>query len=219
MIRLLLSLFLIISWALHAEELHEQRSVKLSEEQDELQADTATLINGQTNEKVTVLLNKCRDAMEDAIDGLEAYDTGGKTLAAQTDVIELIYQAAKAKTACDGDSDGDSDGDGEGSGTKPGSEGMMEMMRQMLGMGNGAGGKEKGSKPGSGEGKGSETGSSPGKGADGSSDAGSTPQTGLSNPNAAREERVVPKSMGGSDQEIPSEFQEALNAYNKSLQR
>lgn len=211
MIRFLLFPLFLFSFALYADELHEQRAVKLSEEQDELQADTATLINGQTNEKVTVLLNKCRDAMEDAIDRLEASDTGGETLAAQTDVIELIYQAAKAKTA------GEGGGDGGGSGSKPGSEGMMEMMRQMLGMGNGAGGK--GSKPSSGQGKGSGQGNSPGKGADGSSDAGSTPQAGLSNPHATTEERVVPKSMGGSDQEIPSEFQEALNAYNKSLQR
>ncbi len=35
--------------------------------------------------------------MNDAVDLLEVYNTGGQTLAAQSDVIELIYQAAKAK--------------------------------------------------------------------------------------------------------------------------
>ena len=35
--------------------------------------------------------------MNDAVDLLEVYNTGGQTLAAQSDVIELIYQAAKAR--------------------------------------------------------------------------------------------------------------------------
>lgn len=60
--------------------------------------------------------------MNDAVDLLEVYNTGGQTLAAQSDVIELIYQAAKAKmTGADGQA-------------KPGGRALMDMLRQLLGM-------------------------------------------------------------------------------------
>lgn len=60
--------------------------------------------------------------MNDAVDLLEVYNTGGQTLAAQSDVIELIYQAAKAKmTGADGQ-------------PKPGGRALMDMLRQLLGM-------------------------------------------------------------------------------------
>lgn len=51
-------------------------------QQDELQADTSDLILGETNENVVDLLKKCRHAMNDAVDLLEVYNTGGQTLAA-----------------------------------------------------------------------------------------------------------------------------------------
>ena len=76
---------------------HRETASKLAVQQDELQADTSDLILGETNEEVVDLLKKCRHAMNDAVDLLEVYNTGGQTLAAQSDVIELIYQAAKAK--------------------------------------------------------------------------------------------------------------------------
>ena len=82
---------------------HRETASKLAVQQDELQADTSDLILGETNEEVVDLLKKCRHAMNDAVDLLEVYNTGGQTLAAQSDVIELIYQAAKAKmTGADG---------------------------------------------------------------------------------------------------------------------
>lgn len=82
---------------------HKETASKLAVQQDELQADTSDLILGETNEEVVELLKKCRHAMNDAVDLLEVYNTGGQTLAAQSDVIELIYQAAKAKmTGADG---------------------------------------------------------------------------------------------------------------------
>ena len=82
---------------------HKETASKLAVQQDELQADTSDLILGETNEEVVELLKKCRHAMNDAVDLLEVYNTGGQTLAAQSDVIELIYQAAKAKmTGTDG---------------------------------------------------------------------------------------------------------------------
>ena len=72
---------------------HKETASKLAVQQDELQADTSDLILGETNEEVVELLKKCRHAMNDAVDLLEVYNTGGQTLAAQSDVIELIYQA------------------------------------------------------------------------------------------------------------------------------
>ena len=101
---------------------HRETASKLAVQQDELQADTSDLILGETNEEVVDLLKKCRHAMNDAVDLLEVYNTGGQTLAAQSDVIELIYQAAKAKmTGADGR-------------PKPGGRALMDMLRQLLGM-------------------------------------------------------------------------------------
>ena len=94
---------------------HKETASKLAVQQDELQADTSDLILGETNEEVVELLKKCRHAMNDAVDLLEVYNTGGQTLAAQSDVIELIYQAAKAKmTGADGQ-------------PKPGGRALMDM--------------------------------------------------------------------------------------------
>ena len=65
---------------------HKETAEKLAVQQDELQADTSDLIMGETNEEVIDLLKKCRHAMNDAVDLLENYNTGGPTLAAQSDV-------------------------------------------------------------------------------------------------------------------------------------
>ena len=142
---------------------HRETASKLAVQQDELQADTSDLILGETNEEVVDLLKKCRHAMNDAVDLLEVYNTGGQTLAAQSDVIELIYQAAKAKmTGADGR-------------PKPGGRALMDMLRQLLGMdsdsqsaeqqeGNGKG--QEGSQRGSGN--------NPGRGANGKSNMASS---------------------------------------------
>ena len=61
---------------------HKETASKLAVQQDELQADTSDLILGETNEEVVELLKKCRHAMNDAVDLLEVYNTGGQTLAA-----------------------------------------------------------------------------------------------------------------------------------------
>ena len=146
--------------------------------------------------------------MNDAVDLLEVYNTGGQTLAAQSDVIELIYQAAKAKmTGADGQ-------------PKPGGRALMDMLRQLLGMdsdsqsaeqqeGNGKG--QEGSQRGSGN--------NPGRGANGKSNMASSQDKGVSNPDTAAETRSVPKSTGMSADDMPSEFRKALDAYNKTLQK
>ena len=173
---------------------HRETASKLAVQQDELQADTSDLILGETNEEV--------------VDLLEVYNTGGQTLAAQSDVIELIYQAAKAKmTGADGR-------------PKPGGRALMDMLRQLLGMdsdsqsaeqqeGNGKG--QEGSQRGSGN--------NPGRGANGNSIMASSQDKGVSNPDTAAETRSVPKSTGMSADDMPSEFRKALDAYNKTLQK
>ena len=113
---------------------HKETAEKLAVQQDELQADTSDLIMGETNEEVVDLLKKCRHAMNDAVDLLENYNTGGPTLAAQSDVIELIYLAAKARMSMPGGGAGGKLPKFGENGMKPGSEALMNMLRQLLGM-------------------------------------------------------------------------------------
>lgn len=114
---------------------HKETAEKLAVQQDELQADTSDLIMGETNEEVIDLLKKCRHAMNDAVDLLENYNTGGPTLAAQSDVIELIYLAAKARMSMPGGGAGGKLPKFGENGMKPGSEALMNMLRQLLGHG------------------------------------------------------------------------------------
>ena len=179
---------------------HKETASKLAGQQDELQADTSDLILGETNENV--------------VDLLEVYNTGGQTLAAQSDVIELIYQAAKAKMT------------GAGGQPKPGGQALMDMLRQLLGMDNDSQSAEQQDGEGEGEGEGEGQngsqkgkGNNPGHGADGKSNMASTQEKGVSNPDMATETRSVPKSTGMSADDMPSEFRKALDAYNKTLQK
>ena len=187
---------------------HKETASKLAVQQDELQADTSDLILGDTNEEVVALLKKCRPAMNDAVDLLEVYNTGGQTLAAQSDVIELIYQAAKAKmTGADGQ-------------PKPGGRALMDMLRQLLGMDHDAQSAEQqeGDEKGQ-EGSQKGSGNNSGRGTNGKSNMASSQDKGVSNPDTAVETRSVPKSTGMSADDMPSEFRKALDAYNKTLQR
>lgn len=191
---------------------HKEAASKLAGQQDELQADTSDLIMGETNEDVVELLKKCRHAMNDAVDLLEVYNTGGQTLAAQSDVIELIYQAANAKMT------------GAGGQPKPGGQALMDMLRQLLGMDSDSQAAEQQEGEGEGEGEGQNgsrkgNGSNSGQGADGKSNMASTQEKGVSNPDMATETRSVPKSTGMSADDMPSEFRKALDAYNKTLQK
>ena len=187
---------------------HKETAAKLAIQQDELQADTSDLLLGETNEEVVELLKKCRHSMNDAVELLAVYNTGGQTLAAQSDVIELIYQAAKAKmTGADGQ-------------PKPGGQALMDMMRQLLGMDSNVQSEERQ------EGNGKEqedsqrdNGKNPGRGANGKSHMASERNKGVSHPDMATESRSVPKSAGMSADDMPSEFRKALDAYNKTLQK
>ncbi|MEG0023827.1 MAG: hypothetical protein RR250_03610 [Akkermansia sp.] len=182
-------------------------AIELSREQDELQADAFDLIAEQTDEKVITLLEKCRHAMNDAVDLLEKNETGGETLAAQSEVMERIYQTAKQHNSTP---------DGK---MKPGAKGMMDMMRQMLGMND-----ENIAPPQTQNNENPLTteqkfGQSSGKQVDGVSNLSSEQIKGVSNPNILKEPRVVPHATGTSPSEMPQEFQKALEAYNKTLQQ
>lgn len=179
---------------------------QLTREQDELQADLTDIISDQTDEQVIELLKKCRISMNDSIDLLELNRTGSATLAAQSDVIERIYQAAKKKY-------------GEGDNCKKGSAGVMSMLRRMLGMESPSGQKD----GGNGEEKSGNRnpGQKPGEGGQSGEGAfASRPgEPGLSDPNMRGETRTVPKSTGVGSADMPEEFRETLESYNQTLQQ
>ena len=76
------------------EELNK-RTEGLAQRMDGLSAEAQDLIWNNTNEKLTTFLKDIDTAMLDARDLLEQFKTGGDTVAAQQDVLEKIYEAAK----------------------------------------------------------------------------------------------------------------------------
>ncbi|MFM2171695.1 MAG: hypothetical protein RI957_1924 [Verrucomicrobiota bacterium] len=173
---------------------HFQGSKKTSGQQDELAADVQQLRIEQTNPKVITLLDEVETIMDEASENLDDANTGGETIAAQTEVIEKIFEAAKQKQQ------------GQGQGQSQGAQGMMEMMKRM--MGQGAEGDEK--KPGN------QPGNKPGDGQKGDSDTANSANQGKGNGDKA-EERRVPKASGANAQEFPEEFRKALDAYNRAV--
>ena len=177
-------------------EKHSIGSEKLADEQDELSADVQQLVMEQTVRQVIELLSEVEGIMDETTDYLAELETGGVTLAAQTEIIEKIHQAAKAKQQ--------QSGSGEASGA------MMEMMEMMMG-------KQPGSAPGEGkEGRGEGAGEKGGEGQTGESDAENSGIGGALGENG--EERRVPKASGRAGKGLPEEFQEALDAYNRGLE-
>lgn len=178
---------------------HRDGSAKIADEQDELSADVQQLVIEQTSPKVIELLGDVENIMDEATDLLAESDTGGKTIAAQTEIIEKIHAAAKEKQS-----------QGKGGG-KPGSA-MMDMMERMMGK-----------KPGEGEGEGK---GKEGKGKGG--DQGGEGQTGLSDTaneatngqsSGKNELRRVPKAAGAADLTLPEEFRKAFDAYNRGAEK
>lgn len=173
---------------------HQEGSTKVADGQDELSADVQQLTIEQTVPKVIELLTQVEKIMDEATDNLAAYDTGGSTIAAQTEVIEKIYEAAKEKQKQ------------KGSGQSGGA--MMEMMERMMGKTPG------GDQPG--KGKGDKPGDKPGQGMNGDSNAANTPDGGPSG--GKSEVRRVPKAAGSAGRALPEEFNKALDAYNRGAQ-
>ncbi|MDB4418997.1 hypothetical protein N9291_00155 [bacterium] len=77
---------------------HQKGTDKLSDEQDNLSADVQELIDEQTNTNIIELLSSVEGLMVETIDKLDDRDTGGETIAIQTEIIEKIYEAAKEKS-------------------------------------------------------------------------------------------------------------------------
>ena len=178
-------------------ERHAEGSEKLADEQDELSADVQQLLIEQTADQVIKLLDEVEGIMDETTDYLADLDTGGKTIAAQTEIIEKIHAAAKAKQQ--------QSGAGEAGGA------MMDMMERMMGMKEGEGEGE-----GKGKEKGKGAGDQGGQGQTGDSDAANDGNGGTSGGDV--EERRVPKAAGTAGKSLPSEFQDALDAYNRGLE-
>ena len=179
---------------------HRTGSEGLAEEQDQLSADVQQLVIEQTHPKVIELLGQVEDIMDEVVELLAEADTGGKTLAAQTEIIEKIHAAAKERQQQQGGGQGKSGG------------AMMDMMERMMGKEPGQKGKGKGE----GEGKEGEPGDKPGQGNGGLSDAGNEANGGKTS--GADEIRRIPKASGSAGTDIPSEFRNAFDAYNRGLE-
>ena len=178
------------------QEKHKAQSEELAEEQDQLSADVQQIVIEQTHPKVIELFGEVEDIMDEVVELLAEADTGGKTLAAQTEIIEKIHAAAKERQQQQGSGQGQS------------GSAMMDMMERMMG-------KEPGQK-GQGKGEGKEPGDQPGQGNGGLSDAANEPNGG--NASGDGEIRRIPKASGSAGTDIPSEFRKAFDAYNRGLE-
>jgi hypothetical protein len=78
-------------------EKHKVGSQKLAVDQDELSADVQELIEEQTADNVIVLLEEVEEIMAEVTGSLDESETGGETLAAETEIIEKIFEAAKQR--------------------------------------------------------------------------------------------------------------------------
>jgi hypothetical protein len=186
---------------------HAEGAEKVADEQDELSADVQQLVIEQTIPEVIELLSSVEGIMDETTDYLSEPDTGGRTIAAQTEIIEKIHQAAKAKQQKQ------KGGPSEAGGA------MMDMMEKMMGEGKGKAkgkgkGKGEGESEGEGEGKGGEKG---GQGSGGESNSQNEAVGGNTHANST--ERRVPKASGNSGKNLPAEFQSALDAYNRGMEK
>ncbi|MES2982686.1 MAG: hypothetical protein V4727_10260 [Verrucomicrobiota bacterium] len=187
---------------------HAEGAGKVADEQDELSADVQQLVIEQTLPEVIELLSKVEGIMDETTDYLSEPDTGGRTIAAQTEIIEAIHQAAKAKQQKSGKGE-------QGAGGA-----MMDMMEKMMGEGEGKEGKGKGKGKGKGEGEGEGEGEGGEKGGTGKKggESNSDNDTFNGNGNGSSSERRVPKAAGNTGKSLPSEFQSALDAYNRGME-
>lgn len=176
---------------------HKEGSAKVADDQDELSADVQQLVIEQTQPKVIELLREVEKIMGEATDNLAKADTGGDTIAAQTEIIEKIMAAAEQKQS-------------SGGGGKSGGA-MMDMMKRMTG--KDPDGDQKGKGKGK-NGKPSDTGSN---GQEGESDTANEANGGEAG--GKNEVRRVPKAAGNASAEIPEEFRKAFDAYNRGAEK
>jgi hypothetical protein len=173
---------------------HQEGATKVADEQDELSADVQQLTIEQTVPKVIELFQEVEGIMDEATDWLAEYDTGGRTIAAQTEVVEKIFEATKERQKQQG-------------GGKAGGA-MMDMMEKMMEDGEGKEGEPK---------KGNKPGDQGGQGQTGDSDAANEATGGAGD--GKSEIRRVPKAAGTTGAPLPEEFRKALDAYNRGMEK
>lgn len=78
---------------------HQEKSEDLAIKQDDLSADVQELIDEQTNPLVIKLLAEVEMLMAETTERLEDQDTGGETIAVETEIVEKIFEAAKQKAS------------------------------------------------------------------------------------------------------------------------
>ena len=178
-------------------EKHREGAAKIADAQDELSADVQQLIIEQSVPKVIELLSEVEEVMDEATDSLASRDTGGRTIAAQTEVIEKIHAAAKEKQKQ------------KGSGQSGGA--MMDMMERMMGK------TPEGEQKGKGKGGEGEAGKEAGSGNGGVSDAANQMVAGEAG--GKNEARRVPKAAGRAGLVMPEEFRKAFDAYNRGAEQ
>ena len=201
-------------------ELNE-RTLGLAKRMDDLSAEAQDLVWNHTNTKLTDFLKEIDNAMLDARDLLEAQKTGGDTVAAQQDVLEKIYEAAKkaAQNSAqqqqqqEGQEKKEGQGQGQGQG-QPGEQGdsssmdaMLKMMEQMLGITPAEQPGQQGSQPGNQPGNGLQNG--PGTGDD-------DPLRGRADKSMS-EERTVPRAAGNPAGLLPPEFRGPMESFRKAV--
>lgn len=174
---------------------HHEGAGKVAEQQDELAADVQQLTIEQTVPQVIELLNQVEKIMDEATDKLADADTGGDTLAAQTEIIEKIQAAAKEKQK-------------QKSGGQSGSA-MMDMMERMMGK------KPDGDQPGK-QGKNGKASDKGSNGMTGESDSANGVTEGETS--GKSEARRIPKASGNAGHVLPEEFRKALDAYNRGAE-
>ena len=79
-------------------EKHQAGSEVLAVDQDELAADVQELIDVQTDEGIVTLLEEVEEIMAEVTGRLDESETGGVTIAAETEIIEKIFDAAKKRS-------------------------------------------------------------------------------------------------------------------------
>ncbi len=176
-------------------EKHRAGAEKVAGDQDELSADVQQLRVEETVPQVIELLEQVEAIMDEATDALLESDTGGGTIAAQTEIIEKIHAAAKERQKQ------------QGSGQAGGA--MMDMMERMMGKEPGQPGQQ--GQPQEGQ---AEEGGTANK--YGESD---TPNADITGPGSEKqEERRVPKAAGTAGKSLPEEFGKVLDAYNRGAE-
>ena len=193
----LLTMSLWLSPTLYAEEaqIESLLAEELTEKQDYLSGDVQELIELQTQEGVIVKLEEMEASMVEATLKLLDGETGGDTLAIQTEIIEKAYEAAQEKQNSQS-SKSETD------------KALMDMLKKMMGE------SESDSQPQKGKPK--QEGKNSGSGRQGNGNPSwAENNEGRSSTQSIGSRRTVPSAAPTTGELLPSEFQEMIDEYNR----